>query len=419
MSSLKSAFFTVYLGYIFRYACLLVLIPFYSRVLGPSEYGQVLVATALGNFVWAIQNWGFAVVGARNIAACADAHGRQREFSRHLSARLLILPLCVLSGGLGTWWSPVLREVPLLGVLGTLWGILSGFNLGWYFQGIQAFRTSIAAEVVNFGLTLVLALVLVSWHQQALMALSALVLANATSLAYAYGKARATARLQLSSLVEAYRLITESLAMFVNAGMGTLVANGGAYALGQMSTSAQVAFYGTAERMVTTALGLLVPAGQVLLPRFAQLHSQQGADGSLLRQQRQAIAIVTAVGVLAAVMSFVLAPWVLPVLLGGKFAHSVQVLQCFSPMFIVSAFNSAVAMYVLLPQRRDGWLTLVGACSALANLAIMFVIAGPYGATGVALGRVGVECLVALVFLVNIRHLLSSAMGRTPASKGA
>lgn len=418
MPSLKSAFFTVYLGYIFRYACLIVLIPFYARVLGPSEYGQVLVATALGNFVWAIQNWGFAVVGARNIAASPSPHDRQREFSRHLTARWLILPASCLAGALGTWWSPVLHDAPLLGALATVWGIASGCNLGWYFQGIQAFRTSIVAEVLNFGFTLLFALLLVTWQADAWMALVALVCANLLSLVYAYVQARATVMLVAAPVAEGLALIRSSLAMFVNAGMGALVANGGAYALGLLSSPAQVAFYGTAERIVTTALGLLVPAGQVLLPRFAQLHAEQGVGSRLAQQQRKAIMAVTGVGLLASVGAFVLAPWVLPVFLGGKFADSVQVLQCFSPMFTLTAFNSSVAMYVLLPQHKDRWLTVVGVASAMLNLAAMFSVAGLHGATGVALGRVGVECLVTVAFVFMARRLMGADVGPTKSLQG-
>jgi O-antigen/teichoic acid export membrane protein len=419
MPSLKSAFFTVYLGYIFRYACLIVLIPFYARVLGPAEYGQVLVATALGNFVWAIQNWGFAVVGARNIAASQSANDKQREFSRHLTARLLILPLSCLAGALGTWWSPVLRDAPWLGVLATLWGIASGCNLGWYFQGIQAFRTSIVAEVLNFGFTLLFALLLVTWRAEALMALVALVCANLLSLAYAYAQARATVLLIAAPVAEGLALIRSSLAMFVNAGMGALVANGGAYALGLMSSPAQVAFYGTAERIVTTVLGLLVPAGQVLLPRFAQLHAAHGSGSNhLVQQQRKAIMVVTGVGFAASIGAFVLAPWVLPVFLGGKFADAVQVLQCFSPLFMLTAFNSSIAMYVLLPQHKDQWLTAVGVVSALLNLGSMFSVAGQHGAVGVALGRVGVECLVMGIFLVMARRLFGADHGPGKFSQG-
>ncbi|MGN6651100.1 MAG: lipopolysaccharide biosynthesis protein, partial [Trinickia sp.] len=41
----------VYVGYIMRYLYLLVVIPFYGRVLGVTEYGRVLAAMSLMNVI--------------------------------------------------------------------------------------------------------------------------------------------------------------------------------------------------------------------------------------------------------------------------------------------------------------------------------------------------------------------------------
>lgn len=404
MSSLKSAFFTVYLGYVFRYACLIVLIPFYARVLGPSEYGQVLVASALGNFVWAIQNWGFAVVGARNVAASQDASLRQHEFSRHLSARMLLLPLSLGTGLVGTLWSPVLRQDMWLGAMATTWGILSGCNLGWYFQGIQDYRSSVTAEIINFGMTLLLVLVLVGIWPDARMAIAGFLLANVVATLYAYGKARETARLALSSVAEAISLLKESFALFINASANALISNGGTYVLGLMSTPAQAAFYGTAERMVTTVLGLLVPAGQVLLPKFSSMSGQTGQADALKRQQRQAIVWVTLAGVAAMLGALVLGPWVLPWVLGPSFSQSVDVLLRFSPLFVLFALSNSIAVYVLLPMRLDRWVSSVGVAGALLNIGLMFLLARDHGANGIALGRVGVELLVVLMLVLILRR---------------
>lgn len=411
MASLKTAFATVYLGYIFRYACLIVLIPFYARVLGPSEYGHVLVATALGNVVWAVQNWGFAVAGARNVAASAAQGPLQHEFSRHLTARALLLPLSLLVGGVGIWWSPPLREEPILGLMAVAWGIMSGCNLGWFFQGVQQYRLSITAETINFALTLVLALVLVSWRPEAVMALSALLLANFASLLYSYLKARAFVLLRWSSVKDGVQLLSESLPMFISAATGALMANAGTYILGLLSSPAQAAFYGTTERLVTTGLGLLVPASQVLLPRFSRLVGQSSDAESLMAQQRKAIVWVTAAGGVGFLGALFIGPWLLPWALGDKFGEAARVLQWFSPIFLVAAFNNAVALYVLMPRRKDRWITFSGLGNATISLMLMAAVAGSSGANGIAVVRVCVELLVACLMVVLWRRCNLEARG--------
>ena len=399
MASLKSAFVTVYAAHVFRYACLVVLIPFYARVLGPTEYGQVLMATALGNFVWVLQNWGFSPVGARNIAACADAQARQQEFSRQLMARLVMLPCSVCVGLLGIWWAPALRTDPALGLMAVLWGVLSGSNLGWYFQGMQHFKASVMAEVLNFGLTLVFVVALVTWQADARMALAGLLLANGVATAYAYAKAAATARLWLSPWRDAWALIRESFAMFVNTGATTVISNGGTYVLGLMSSPAQAAFYGTAERVVTTVLGLMVPAGQVLLPRFTHMIAQGNAAQAVRRQQRQAVLWATMIGAVLMLGALLLSPWVLPWVLGDQFEATIRVLQIFSPLFVLFAFSNAISVYVLLPARMDRWVSMLGVVRAMLSMGLMLAVAQDHGANGIAGVRVVAELLIVLTLV--------------------
>jgi len=116
---------------------------------------------SLFSVVWLVVNYGFSVVGTRNLAAGKDAHFIGAEFGRHLKARASMAGLGVLIGTLGTTLSPMLRQMPVYGLLATLLGILGAFNLGWYFQGTQRFRTSVLLEIAGFAISLTLILTLV------------------------------------------------------------------------------------------------------------------------------------------------------------------------------------------------------------------------------------------------------------------
>ena len=291
-----------------------------------------------------------------------------------------------------------------MGSMAVAWGIMSGCNLGWFFQGVQQYRLAIMAEIINFALTLVLALVLVSWQPEATMALSALLLANCASLLYGYLKARAFVSLRWASWQQGWQLLRESLPMFVSAATGALLANAGTYILGLLSSPAQAAFYGTAQRIVTTGLGLLVPASQVLLPMFSRLVGESSDTGSLMAQQRKAIAWITAAGGIAFLVALFVGPWLLPWVLGDKFIETARVLQLFSPIFLVAAFNHSVALYVLMPRRKDRWIALSGLGNAALSLLLMAALAAPSGASGIAVVRVCIEILLACVMAMLWRR---------------
>src|SRR5690348_2903363 len=129
----------VYGGYIMRYLYLLVVIPFYGRVLGVTEYGRVLAAMSLMNVIWMLVSYGFTFVGMRDVSRAHEKHEYNGIFSLHLSARILLGAAGAAVGLAATFLSPVLSQRPLIGVLAVLLGIVNGWNLGWLFQGRQRF----------------------------------------------------------------------------------------------------------------------------------------------------------------------------------------------------------------------------------------------------------------------------------------
>jgi len=80
----------VYTGYFLRYLSPLILVSYYSRVLGPEGYGQVLAALSLMAIVGMVVGYGFLFSGVRELAS-----GRSE---RHRAEVLLLLQ----------WW---LRDV--------------------------------------------------------------------------------------------------------------------------------------------------------------------------------------------------------------------------------------------------------------------------------------------------------------------
>jgi O-antigen/teichoic acid export membrane protein len=392
MTEIKKALTIVYVGYACRYLYLLILIPFYSRVLGPNEYGKVLAAMALGNFVWVIQNWGFSVVGARNIASNKSPSDRCIEFGRQLSGRLIILPGAVLLGMAGTWWSPMLREAWQFGVLATIFGVISGFNLGWYFQGSMQFKIGITSEILSLLISLPLILFTVRGPSDSINVLLSLVIGVIISTAYSYRKAAQTTSIRPSSLKAGKESIKESGPMFISAGAGSLVGNGGTYLLSLQSTPDQVAFYGTAERVVSTLLALLNPAGQVLLSWFSRL-SAEGAKMSdeLNAKRKRALLIVGSAGATASLLSATVASALLTWFLGENFTHAGEVLRTFSPIFLLSALNHAMVVYFLLPARSDKSISFIGVFCALLATMLMYFTASNWGASGIAASRVATE----------------------------
>jgi O-antigen/teichoic acid export membrane protein len=405
MTSIKNALVTVYVGYFFRYVYLIILIPFYSRVLGPDEYGRVLAAMSLYNFVWLLQNWGFSVTGARNIANAQTPDAKDKEFSRQLTGRFILLPLALTVGAVGTWWSPLLHEKPLFGVFATVAGILAGFNLGWLFQGAMLFRTSILAEIIGFAVSLPLILLMVKGPSDSIWVLGSLCIAGIIATTFAYWQARKTARFKKTPLTQGSGLIKESSPMFISAGANGMLANGGTYTLSLLSAPGQVALYGTSERVSTAILAMLGPAGQVMLSWFSRM-AGNGTDQAVIQsRQKQAAMWVCGAGIMTGIGAATVLPPILVWFLGEKFAYVGTLMRVFSLIFPLAALNHALAVYFLLPARMDKHISKAGVTSSVLAIACMALVAGPWGAMGIAVTRVAAELVTSTMLLRAMRQL--------------
>ncbi|MGC4089024.1 MAG: oligosaccharide flippase family protein [Polyangiaceae bacterium] len=412
-SSTRRALAFVYVGYTFRYLYLLVLVPFYGRVLGAAEYGRLLAAMSLFQIVWLVAEYGFAPVGARDTAAARGETELARIYSRHLSGRLLTALPAAAIGLCGTLLSPLLRERPLFGVLATLTGLLASFNLGWFFQGVLRFRTSTLLELLGFAINLPLILLLVNgpddaWRVLGILCGSSLV---ATVVAHAVAlKMLGRARVACAG---GRSLVAESSALFAHKGLILLMANSSTYLLSLFASAEQVGYYGAAERLISAALSLMNPANQVLIGTVSKQISARETEARAYALMRTGFLSFAALGVVLLAGTLLLGGPLLPLILGQSFVPSIPMLHVLALIFPFAAIDQVVTGYVLIPLRLDLVVTKVSLNSALVTLLLVVGLGHAFGGIGVAWARsLGAALMAAnLIVALRSRHLLQRIFG--------
>jgi PST family polysaccharide transporter len=388
----------VYGGYLMRYVYLIIVVPFYGRVLGVAEYGRVLAAMSLMNVIWMLASYGFTFVGMREISKAHNNQECNAIFSLHTSARLA---LCVLGGSIGviaTFCSPTLSERPLIGFLATALGVVSALNLGWLYQGRHHFRTPIMIEVFGFAVSLALVLCLVKGPTDSVWVVASLLTAGVLSLAISYGLAMyqiGRPRLSFAGITD---LVKGSTMLFCYSSGSVVLTASSTYMLTLLSTPDQVGYFGAAERFATIGLSLMGPASQVFIPTISRQLAQGDTAGAHATSRRGAM-LLLGYGLLVFCGALTLSPFVLPLILGEAFTPSAHVLQCFAWMFPFTAFNEFAAFYVFVPRRKDRLLAMTGAVAGVVNLVAALWLAPLYGAQGMAFARVIGELSLSVMLL--------------------
>ncbi|HLN22586.1 MAG TPA: oligosaccharide flippase family protein [Patescibacteria group bacterium] len=388
----------VYGGYFLRYLSLVVLIPYYGRVLGPAAYGKVLAAMSLMSIVWLVVNYGFSITGARELASVRDVVDRGRIYGRQIVARFMLVPVGILVGAVGTVMSPVLVSDWRYGVLATTLGLVEAFNLGWFFQGISQFRTSMAIEAMSYPLNLILVLLLVRNATDGVFVMFSLLTSSVFCIAFSYCIAARTIRILPQGFADGWSEIKSSGVIFIQTVNSILMTSGATYALSVFSTPEQVSYFGTADRFIALGLSLLGPAGQILMPTISNIYLDDRPRA--IELVRKGLLWESGFGLIVLLVGLLLSPFLIPLILGEKFDGSIRVLQILACMVPFAAFSHALGLYLFVPLRREKLLIIAISVGSLVNLGLAVFAAQAWGSVGMAASRVAGEVVVAVVLAV-------------------
>ena len=403
VTSTRNALLFVYISYFARYIQLLILVPFLGRVLGPAEYGNVLAAMSLFNIVWMVVQFGFPLVGVRDLAQAGTREAVARTLGTQIHGRCLTSLAGIGIGGLCIAFSPLLSEHPAYGVAAIALGVVSAFNLGWLFQALHRFRTSVLLEVAGFVITVALTLVLVRDSDDGLYALLALLASGVITLAAAYMIAAKDVPLRQMRSSDVKALMMESRPIFVVTGLPMLMTSASTYLLALFATPEEVGFFGAAERLAAVVLSTLLPAGQVLTAIVTRQLGDTGTQAHAYALMRKSMLAMVCFGVLACAGAWLLAPHLLPLILGPGFGQSVVILQVFALAFPLAAFSQAVRAHILFPLKEDRHVMASALVGALLNVLALFALAHEFGGIGVAvarvLGEVGTAAMLGVILM--------------------
>ncbi len=387
----RADFLFVYLAYTLRYLYLLLLIPFYGRVLGVEGYGVVLAAMSLMTIAWRFVEWGFATIGVREMAtATPDRFGAL--VGEHLSARALLAIAAVLGGAAAVMLSPVLSAHPIAGVAAVTLGIVSAFNLGWYFVGSHRPRAAVKLEVLGFAISLVLIFALVRDEGDSGLVLVSLLISGLVALGAAYWQIRKEMTGATFGIKQGVGLIRSSSTVFLYTGTSALLVASSTYLLSILSTSAEVGTFGAAERLIGVGLSVMGPAGQIFVPKITALFVKDPDGAHALI--KKAFLLIFGIGVAGLLCAVVLGPWVVPLIFGPGFENSVPVLQLMAVLFPVSGCNLVLASYVLIPQHKEAVLAKVVLAGAAISLLFAVPLGMHFGGMGMAVARLIGESIV-------------------------
>lgn len=374
----------------------LLTIPYLARVLGPSGWGPVLVAQALGNWLVLLFEYGFELSGARDIARARAAVRSTTEVVHGVqSAKVLLVLAAIPPAVLGLLVVPQFREYGALLGWAVAFAVLRGFSPLWFFQGMERVRAAVAVDTAARTAAALGVFVLVrgpgdGWRVLALQAVFA-----AVALALLTRRVARLVPVRRPRLDAALRTLREGWSIFACRAWSGLLIQANTLILSALAGPAIVAFFGGTERIIRGAINLLQPLTQAFLPRLSYLQATDPAAA-----QRTITRALIGIGLFGAVMGGTAvagAPLLVSILLGPGYEAAVPVLRVLGLLPPLVAVNTVLGLYWVVPSGREHALLRAIIAAGLTNLMLAMVLVPRWGATGMAASVVTAEVVVLAV----------------------
>lgn len=398
-SSLDFAF--VYAAYSLRYLYLLVLIPFYGRILGTEGYAVVLSALSLMNLAWLFNSWGLAPAGTR---AVATASNPDEIFGAQFTARLWLALLVIPGTLVAIHLSPILAANRWAAYAAMAMGVVSAFNLGWYYTGTHRPRTTVRLEVIGFALNLSLILALVRSPDDADTAIFMMLLSALIVSVIAYWSCRG--EFSLSRLIQwraGLQLIRSSGYLFLYISNAMFVGAALTYLLGLYASADLVGAYGAADRLVAAGISIMTPMGHIFIPKITALF--KGNPAAAYQLSRKVGALLLLIATLGAAVSHWFAAPIVSLIFGPGFEHTAELLKLLAVVFPVNAAIIVLGAYLFIPQHQERTLAVVVIIGSVVGIGSLVLMGGTHQAAGAAYARVlGDSLTLALLLLFAWRN---------------
>ena len=163
--------------------------------------------------------------------------------------------------------------------------------------------------------------------------------------------------------------------------------------------TAAVGIFSVAQQLVERSL-LLIQAMQDAIFKKVSVLSRQAAIVAMNRYLRLTIWLMT----ISTLIGVILAPWIIPLLLGEKYLRSAQIFRLLLPGTIINSAGILLVVFFLGQLRRPGLLSILSWGHALLNLVLSLLLIRKMAEVGAALALVTAQILSGVGLFVLYLH---------------
>ncbi|WP_242364202.1 flippase [Limosilactobacillus antri] len=379
----------------------LITVPYISRVLGAHDVGINEYTNSWVTFFFLMGQMGITLYGNREVAYHRDdLYERSRIFWGVEALQILTISASFIAYLCAVFLFSTTFKYYFL--LQGIWIIATGFDVSWYFMGLENFKVTVVRNTFVRLISIVLIFTVIKdtgdlGKYIAILGGTQLV-GNLTLWPYLKDNVvwvKISKWHPFQHFYPALLLFIPTITTQVYLVLNRLM-------LGRMSTQVALGNFGQADKIVKFVLAIVTATGTVMLPHVANKFAKgdiKGVRASLYSSFNfvSAISVPMMFGLMAISNRF--APW----FLGADFELAGHIMFLESPIIVLIAWSNVTGTQYLMPVNRVKEYTTSVTIGAVSNVIFnLFLIEG-WGANGAAVATVCSEFLVTASQIAMIR----------------
>lgn len=378
-----------------QYILAFITFPYLVRVLQVEQYGLIVFAQSIVQYFVLLTDYGFNLLGPREIAQHDNVQERGIVFSNIFFAKLLLLVCSTVIFVCGLLWLEQYREVDIA-LYFTFYLMVIGNVLFpvWFFQGIQQMRYITLVNIIANVFRVAGVFLLVKTPQDYLLAalFQAVVPLVAAVFSWMILVKDYPEVLVLPNRQGIKKMFVDGWSIFTSTIAINLYTASNIVFLGILTNNVVVGYFSGAKKIIDNVTQLISPITQAVYPYVSKKASASKTDA--LRFLHKIVVALGGGNLLLSLFIIIFADFIVKLLLGAGYEQSVLLLRimAFIP-FIVSLSNifGVQTMLVFGMQKAFSRILLM---AAGLNTCIVLPMIYFYEDVGVSITITITECFV-------------------------
>lgn len=403
ISKLKINFICLYLSQIVNFLFPLLSVPYLSRVLSVEHFGVIFLSYAYANYLGIICDYGFSITGVKDVATC---RGDQEELFKKVNAifyaKTFLFIFAICFGVVGILSIAKLKAEWFCYAISLLSLIYNAYYPLWFFQGQERMFYITIINLLSKSSSLLLIFIFIKNDQQYVMVIFFTALMNIVSVIIAqlillkvWGF-----RYRYPDFLYIKQQIKEGFIIFISTVAISLYTTSNTFFLGVFASERYVAYYASAERIVSGVQSLLSPVVQSLFPYLAKLVDEDKVAGlAFLKKVFLRISLLTFT---TSCLLFIFAPDIVRLLLGSKYSDSVIVLRIMAFIPFIVGMSNVLGLQTMIPFGMKKQFSRILIVGSIVDILLIFLFVPKHGYIASACCVVMTEVMVTLLMIVYL-----------------